>query len=93
MNIDELTLATDEDLQTLPPGLYVACDENGVPMEREVYRDFHVTLDRFVEGPAILLARVVEKDKGLIPNTESVESVKIRGNGDAIIKQWVLRDA
>lgn len=89
MNFDELPLATDEELVTLPPGLYVACAADGVPLEREVYRNFHVTLDRFVEGPAVLLARVVAKGMGLIPNTESVESVLIRPNGDHVIKQWV----
>lgn len=85
--IDDLPLATDAELETLPPGLYVACGEDGVPLERDHESDVYDALaDRFMSGPMILLARV--RAFGLIPS--GVESVTIRHDGFQIIKQWVL---
>ena len=92
MRVDDLPLATDVELETLPPGLYVACDCTMVPIERETHKVYDFPRDRYDEGPAVLLARVVAKGMGQIPNPEAVESVEIRGDGGMVIKQWVLTD-
>lgn len=86
MQLDDLPLATDAELATLPPGLYVACGDDGVPRESEMFDVYYPKLDRHENGPAVLLARV--REFGLLP--DGVESITIRPDGFQIIKQWVL---
>lgn len=86
MRIDALALATDAQLETLPPGLYVACNDAGEPIEREHLDCYNAETDRDEFGPAILLARV--RDSGLVPR--GAHAVTFRKDGCQIIKQWVL---
>ena len=93
MKVADLPHATPRELNTLPEGLYVVCRQlraghgKGKVVATATKHLYDVSLDRFVTGDAVLMARILPAGS-VIPN--GVELSEIRRDGKVRIQQWML---
>ena len=73
------TPATEDQLKTLPPGLYI------LPV-REYKTMFNATTGKDVEGFCNLYARILPKERNLPPGFD----FEIRPDGCSIVKQFIF---